>query len=141
MGIGWNAPGDGQRGSERHCAHVFMFPGLRAGGVWHTAAIRDSVVWVKEQLLVAPLAALHPVVPCHWTEEGIWEGAIPPCALHLSHQVLSFLPVCSLYLIPCNVLVTDSFLIAGPYIPAMTLPYELRVFTEVSNTTLSPCDD
>lgn len=50
------------------------------------------MVWVKEQMLVAPLAALYPVVPCHWTEEGIWEGAIPPCALHLSHDFLSFLP-------------------------------------------------
>lgn len=51
-------------------ARVFVFPRLRAVGVWHTAAIRDCE-WVKEQMLVAPLAALHPVVPCHWTEAGI----------------------------------------------------------------------
>lgn len=50
--------------------HVFVFPRLRAFGVWHTAAIRDCE-WVKEQMLVAPLAALHPVVPCHWPEAGI----------------------------------------------------------------------
>lgn len=93
--------------------------------MWYTAAIRDSVVWVEEeQILVGPLAALNPVVACHWTEEGIWEGGIPPYALHLPQQAHSFLPVRPLYLIPCNVLVIDSLLITSPYIPAMTLPHE-----------------
>lgn len=59
---------DAPRGLEP-CAFVYV-PKTQSVGVWHTAAIRDCE-WVKEQMLVAPLAALHPVVPCHWPEAGI----------------------------------------------------------------------